>query len=744
MKKVELLSPVGNMETLKYAVHNGADAVYLGIKKFNARAFSNNFTHEELIEAVKYCHLYNVKIYITMNTVIFDNEVEQFLEEVKFLHESGVDALIMQDIGMINLVKKTFPNLEIHASTQAHTHSNECIKFLRKLGVERVVLARELSIDEINKMDEKIEKEVFIHGALCVCYSGCCLFSSMNGKRSANRGECVASCRLPYKLIENDKVIETEGPYLLSMKELSSLNHLEKLLSSNIDSLKIEGRMKSPEYVGFITKLYRRLLDDYYMGKTLSITKEEITDLKKLFNREFTKGFLNNENKKDIVNIKSPNHIGINIGKVIEVNKNKIKILLSSPLHQEDGIRFKSFKEGMTLNKLYNEKGKLVNHLDKGEIAVIDNKIGLNTKDEVLKTTDYLLMNKISDLKEKKIPVTIKVVCKKEKPLELTIIDELNNKITISGEKVEKSITTPTTKERIELQIKKLGQTPFICTNIISDIDNDIFISIKQINELRRKLIEKLKELRESKKKEVIYTPYDLTFKENKNNSIKISILTRTEEQLKIALENNIDYIYIDDYNLYQKYKNNKNVYYKTSRLSKNKNDFNNENLLVTEIGALEKYHKNNNLVSDYYLNINNRYSYSLLRNYVEKVTLSPEFRPDSYNKYYNAEIIIYGRIELMITKYCPLEKLVNKDKTCSICKQNNKYYLQDIKGNKYPIINKQEITHIMHYKNIDLINDIDTYINIGITNYRIELFDEDISQTKNIINILKNKLKSR
>lgn len=739
MKKVELLSPVGNMETLKYAVYGGADAVYLGIKKFNARMFSNNFSDEELINAVKFCHLYGVKIYITLNTIVFDNEVEELLNTVKFLHEAGIDALIMQDIGMIKLVKETFPNMEIHASTQVHNHSNDVLKYLESLGVKRVVLARELSLSEIKRMDSLLEKEVFIHGALCVSYSGCCLFSSMNGHRSANRGECVASCRLPYKLVKNETQLNLSNNYLLSMKELNSLNNLKDILDTDVHSLKIEGRMKSKEYVYYITRLYRKLIDNYYLGKDLIITDEEITNLKKLFNREFTKGFINNELNNDIVNIKSPNHIGISLGKVIEVNKKYIKIKLDSPLYMEDGIRFNNSSKGMIINKLYNDKLLLTNMVKEGNVAVVDNKIGLTTKDRVSKTIDSKLLKELNLVEEKKIEVDFIIEAKLNKKLKLTIKDGINS-ITEEGVIVEKAINNPTTEDRIINQVKKLGNTPFKVRNIEKDVDKDIFIPIKEINDLRRSLTDRLKELRENTKKEVIIKSYNIDKIPDKvKTEVNINILVRNKEQLDVALNNNLNNIYITDYELYKEYKSKGNIFYRTSRLSKNNKEFNNEKLLVTELGAYHKYSSNNIVVTDYYLNVVNRYSYHLLKEKASLVTLSVEFKNNNYNKFYNAEVIIYGRVELMLMKYCPLKKLINKDKVCKVCKSNNKYYLKD-KDRLYPIINENETTHIMHYKNIDLLSDIDKYLDIGIRNFRIELSTEDRVKTQKIIDLVKAK----
>lgn len=476
---MELLAPAGNKESLIAAINSGADAIYLSGKKFGARAYALNFSNEELKEAIRIGKIYGVKIYVTMNTLVKENEVEEFLDQVEFLYANGVDAILMQDFGMICLCLKKFPNLEIHASTQAHNVSKEGIDFLYKLGVKRVVLPREMSLEEIKQIETPIEKEVFVHGALCVSYSGRCLMSQVLGGRSGNRGECAGCCRFPWKLYKNDKLIN-EG-YLLSMKELN-LSEDVRRLTPYVDSLKIEGRMKSPSYVSFITNYYRKILN-----------KEEITEIEKenlqsLFYRGFTKGHL--LASKDLINKTSPNHIGLPIGKVLEVTDDKIIILLDKELNQEDGIRFLESGKGMIVNYLYDMKGKLISKGNAMQKIILDNKIGLTSLDTVSLTTNHKLMTTFDTI-TKKVPIKIKVTAKKNKPLEV-IFSKDDVEVKEQGNIVEQARNAAVTKERLISQVEKLGNTPFSPKNIEVEMDDDVFIPMTEINIIRRTLSERL------------------------------------------------------------------------------------------------------------------------------------------------------------------------------------------------------------------------------------------------------------
>ena len=476
---MELLCPAGNKESLIAAINSGANAVYLSGKKFGARAFAANFSNEELKEAIRIGKVYGVKIYVTMNTLVKENEVEEFLEQVEFLYSNGVDAILMQDFGMICLCLKKYPNLEIHASTQAHNSSLQGIDFLYKLGVKRVVLPREMSLDEIKLIKTPIEKEVFIHGALCVSYSGRCLMSQVLGGRSGNRGECAGCCRFKWKLYKSDKLLK-EG-YLLSMKELN-LSEDILILTPYVDSLKIEGRMKSPTYVSFITSYYRKILDG---EKITDIYRE---NLQSLFYRGYTKGHL--LNNKDLVNTKSPNHIGLPIGKVIDVTDSKITILLDKELAQEDGIRFLESGKGLIVNYLYDMKDRLISKGSPKQKIILDNKVGLTTLDTVSLTTNHKLVTKFSTV-TKKVDIAIKVIAKINEPLEISFIKD-NIIVSEKGNIVERAKSAIVTKERIISQVKRLGNTPFNCHEIDVLLDDDIFIPMGEINVLRRTLTERL------------------------------------------------------------------------------------------------------------------------------------------------------------------------------------------------------------------------------------------------------------
>ena len=637
---MELLVPAGDINSFYAALNNGADAIYLSGKMFGARSYAKNFTEEELKTVLKLGKIYGVKIYVTMNTLVKDNEVEDFLNEVEFLYNLGVDAILMQDFGMISLCLEKYPNLTIHASTQVNSSSYETIKLLYEMGIKRVVLPREMSIDEIRQIDIPIELEVFIHGALCVSYSGNCLFSSMLGSRSGNRGECVGSCRLPYKLYK-DKTLIDEG-YLLSMKELNTSLDIKKL-PHNITSLKIEGRMKSPSYVGFITRYYRKILD----GKEL--TNKTIEDLKSMFYRGFTKGHLFNDN--DLINKLSPNHLGSHLGKVIDVNDERIRIKLDRELLQGDGIRFKESNKGMIVNYLYDLKDNLISKGNPNQIVEIDNKVNLTTLDEVRTTTSKRL--EITDFTiKRKVPINIEIKAKIGEVFTLTFNDTKHT-VTYTGKEVEKSINNPISKERIISQVKKLGNTPFTINHINVDIDDNIFIRIGDLNIARRTLSERLIGERLNNYKEPLIK--EVTF--DKINTKEIIDLDAYQE-----VERNPFYL----------------------------NDVLKDKSIVSNL-----FRPTTDVIASYHLNIFNSYTaYYLYKLGYKAITLSVELNSLELKDLIESIRRRFGNIPIIIKTKGYVEVMLIKGNILNI-KENNDYTLINNREDKFKVYYDGRCTHI-------------------------------------------------
>jgi putative protease len=668
-----------------------------------------------------------VKIYVTVNTIVYDNEFEELITYVEFLHKNGVDAVIVQDLGVIDLLRKVFPNLEIHASTQTHNFSIEGIKLLKDIGVKRTVVARELTIDEVKEASKIMDVEVFIHGALCTCYSGQCLMSSEISFRSGNRGECIQACRLPYKLFkDNHKYIETTGSYLLSPKDLCTINNIKEILTSGVASLKIEGRMKSKEYVYLVTSLYRKAIDMFYNNEEIIVDESLIEKIQKEFNRGFTKGHLFGDKKSDLMNPIRPNHAGVKIGEVIKVTKDKITAKLISKLNQGDGIKFEACDKGFIVNMMYKDK-LLVNSADIDDIVEFNNTIELTGPDTVLKTLDIEISKYYETIENKRIPINIIVKAKENETLKITLNDEKYSVIE-EGVVVEKSINAPTSEEKIIEQVSKLGNTPFTIKSITAKIDPNIFVPIKEINELRRKAVERLISLRETRENVFVKNKYELVVPNYSQTNFRLNISVYNEKQLIDSLNNeHIDNIYIRDYELYKKFEDKANVFYYLPRLIKTYEKA--TRCVIQDLGSLNYYKKG---VTNYPLNIVNSYSVAFLHNMgVETVTLSSELPIteiktliESYNQRYgsnpNLEIIVYGRYEAMIIKHLVLDMNIDN------LDINDKYYLEDKKGNEFRVLQNKNNTTILSSRFIDYSKTLNDAIKTGVMNFRIELLDED------------------
>ena len=503
MKRPEILAPAGNMETLIAAINAGCDAVYLSGKKYGARAYAANFSNDELVQAINYAHLYDVKVYVTVNTLIYEDEMDDLLEYVGFLHKIGVDALIIQDLGAMDLIRQTYPNLELHASTQMNVHSLNSVKLLEQFNIKRAVLSRELSIEEVKYIKENtnMEIEIFVQGALCISFSGECLMSTLIGDRSGNRGTCAQCCRMKYDLIKDNKVINKDK-YPLSTKDLCTLNNIGRLIDIGIDSIKIEGRMKRKEYVYLAVSLYKKAIDSYIKTGKVNITEKDIKELKKIFNREFTKGFLFNEENNNFTNPKRPNHQGIQVGNVIEIKDKYFKLKLTDELNLQDGIRIVADDIGFIVTKMF-VKDKSVESAHKGDIVKIYQKI--NSLSEVVKTTDYKQLQNIDELikVKRRVPLDVEIEAKVGTPLK-GIFKYKDIAIEVKSDKIlEQANKVSATREDIISKIDKLKDTVYYLNEIKIDMDDNIFIPVIFINELRREAIEKLNKKRLEIKKVV-------------------------------------------------------------------------------------------------------------------------------------------------------------------------------------------------------------------------------------------------
>lgn len=436
MKELELLAPAGSLKTLKAVIHAGADAVYLGGSMFGARAYANNFNEEELLEAIRFGHIHGRKIILAVNTLLKEYELGQLYDYLHPYYEAGVDAVIVQDMGVMEFIKTHFPNLPIHTSTQMTITNVEGARLLKEQGVERVVTAREMSLEEIQRIHDEVgvELESFIHGALCYCYSGQCLFSSIIGGRSGNRGRCAQPCRLSYEVLQGEKSLTGHHAIpILSLKDMCTLPFLYELADHGVYSFKIEGRMKTPEYAAGVVSIYRKYMDSYLDGNRIPVEKKDIRALLELGNRGgFTNGYYYHHNDSDMLSGESASH-------------NKSEGVLQDNIRRE--------------------------YVD-------------------------------TELKEK---IKGKLILNKECPAKIEV-QYGKIKVSYQGDMVLVAQNRPLTKEVVTEKITKTGNTPFVFENLEVTMDDDIFMPVNQLNQLRRGALEALEE--------ALLKPYERTLPE--------------------------------------------------------------------------------------------------------------------------------------------------------------------------------------------------------------------------------------
>ena len=782
---IDLLSPVGDFECLKAAVQNGADSVYLGGSSFNARVSAANFDKEALKEAIRYAKLRNVKVNFTLNTLIKDDEFEDAVNLAKYVYMLGADAIIVQDLGLAKYIIDNLPKMDVHASTQMTIHNLQGVLALEKLGFKRVVLARELSLSEIEYIcsNSNIEIEVFAHGALCISYSGQCLLSSSIGARSGNRGRCAQPCRLPYELIDENAKLLDKG-YLLSPRDLCTLNYIPELIKAGVKSFKIEGRMKTPEYVSVVTSIYRKYIDLALTNNEYYVEDEDIKRLMQVFNRGgFSSGNLEDEENLKYVYKEKPNNMGLYIGNVSSFNKNKglITFKINESLSIGDNISLEKEAHKYTVSELMKNKQNIPRAFPGDLITIGRMKGNISLGDKIYKLSSKSLSKSITEfynLEHVKIPLTCKITIKKGIPItfEVKSLDKgIYSSINISKTydiTPTEAISNPITKDRIIQQLSKTNNTPFIFHKIDVDLEENTYLpKISILNLLRRESLEELEKLAIKK--------FERTLPNNEISELK-TINKNAKKELSFSLllnslNLNYDYtkllktdkIYIPlKYFAKKEYKeiikylantsnlyvymptiikdNYRNIIYNS--LDKYISEFNIKGIVASNISSiysLNKYKGKLDLIGNYTLNIFNIHTINeLSKHYISTITLSPELDEMSLSNLCkksccNTELMVYGKLPLMNMGYCLLGQSNKCYPECKMkCNSLKKYYLKDRLGYKFRIIpdNMQTITTLYNSKITSI-----PYENINPDSVRISILDENIDEINNIMQTIKD-----
>ncbi|WP_036729150.1 U32 family peptidase [Peptoniphilus mikwangii] len=764
----EILAPAGSFEALEAGVKAGCNAVYLGGEKFSARSKAHNFSNEDLKKAVEYAHLRNVKIYVTINILIDDTEMIEAIKFTEYLYKIGVDAIIVQDLGFSLLARKLFKGIEIHASTQMAINNLYGAKTVEAFGFKRVVLARETELSEIELIKEQTDLDIegFVHGALCVCFSGECLMSSMIGARSGNRGDCAQPCRKKYEILDLAFNKVADEKYLISPKDLNTISSVKQLIDRGIYSLKIEGRMKKPEYVYQIVSSYKKAIED-------EVNSEDKNNVKQIFNRGFTNGLFNGDFGRDFISYDRPDNRGVLIGEVISKTKSTYILLLNDKVNIGDGLEFNYNGNSIGLKSDFNS-GNLKEYKFKTDKKIIvGSKIYKASSKELLdsinfklnESASYRIVNIRAEFRIDKKPV-IEMECDG-----FVVREEIDTL-------VQKAQNRALDEERIRENLSKLGSTIYKAGLINIIFDENIFMPMSAINELRRAAIEKLDRLFIKRDRAGIFVDNSIfnIDRKVKRSKAKLNVEINNLDDLKSLNEKKVNKIYFpidkitDDVISYLKEKN--------IMLSAVFKKFQNSKQLVESFDILKNnFHLFdevllNNLsqisllngidivkVADIGLNAFNSYSVKcLLEMGFDRVILSPELnnrqiKVISKNFADKIEVISHGLIPVMTMVHCPMSVELNcKDtKNCMKCKYSRGFYLKDGRGEKFLVERDRETSQIFNCHPIMLAEKVKNYMSMGIENYKLNLredIDESVNLYSDILNgksfnsdILKDKL---
>lgn len=788
----ELLAPAGGLEQLKAAVENGADAVYMGGKLFNARINADNFSDEEMQSGIEYAGMRGAKTYVTMNTLLSDGELYEGLKYAEKLYEYGADAIILQELSLGQLIRKYIPGLDIHLSTQGTIYNIEGIRKAKELGFSRVVLARELSLTEMKALaDEKLlELEVFVHGALCICYSGQCQMSREIGGRSGNRGSCAQPCRLPYSLYQDQKGEKKEleaSSFALSPKDLCTIDYLDKLAETGMDSLKIEGRMKSPEYVAIVTGLYRKYLDRYSEEGHYQVAPEDLKALNQIYNRGgFTRGYLLGKPGKNLMSGKLSKHQGIYIGKVAEETSFEkkgpgqgglVQVMLTDDLALGDVVEIRNDELSGNRVTYMNKKGSHVKGAKAGErvtIGYIDGKMAAGQK--VYKMVDKNLLEKAresyqgkSGMAEKnlrKANISFQFKAGLRSPAILQAEDEEGNLVIkeMAGI-VEMATAKGLQGDRVKEQLLKTGGTPFRVQAVELELEEGIHIPISKINDLRRLVLDELEEIRKNKpsalRRDGRKIPsYDILFpRESQKGSSEEEKDSNKASRISLYLWKAIDHMEYDFpiHQIYLPYDEVLKGYsaegikvipvipnvtrgWHDEMIAQRFHDIvtaSKDGIAVGNLGWIEPFVKEGlDVFGDYGLNLYNSMDFLLMKEMGLKgglVAHDLSIEEMSTLDFHGLvpEVAIEGRIPVMTTEYCILDgyERCGKQGRC----QENGYYLKDRKGADFPVVFSPQTCQslILSHKERKWRAEEKILRNYGVRNFRVYQNPQDMPLNK-------------
>ncbi len=570
-QRPELLAPAGHWDCAKAAVENGADAIYFGLERFNARMRAENFTEADLPQLMAFLHRRGVKGYVTLNTLIFPQELREAEQYLRSIIAAGVDAVIVQDVGICRLIRHISPDFPIHASTQMTITSAAGVEFAKSLGCQLVVLARECSLKEINKIQQQIAQqntslplEVFVHGALCVAYSGQCLTSEALGGRSANRGECAQACRMPYELIADGEVVNLGNrKYLLSPQDLAGLEVLPDLVKVGVTCLKIEGRLKTPEYVANVTRVYRQALDrvmgELPKDKQNSPSPQERYNLEMAFSRGIYTGWFGGINNQELVHAHFGKKRGVYLGEVIRIRNEQVTVILEAPVKPGDGVVFDCGHP-----EAKEQGGRVYAVIPKGKETLLTfgrddlNLRRLHVGDKVWKTSDPELDKQLrqsfaGENPQFQRPIDLEVYGEINQPLVAIARDEVGNIVQVESEiSLVEAHTKPLTPERLQEQLGRLGNTPFSLGKLTNHISGAIMLPVSELNRMRRQIVTELEELRTQPKRWQLNSTASLQnlLPSLPSHSVSLSpsliVLVRNLKQIPAALQAGIHTLYCE------------------------------------------------------------------------------------------------------------------------------------------------------------------------------------------------------